>query len=175
MLLHRLRPARRSPLTIAELALALLATTLLTCTAVSAQPAPATPRAAPQHAGTMAKSSGPDLQGLWDFTMHVGERRSTGFFALGPVEHGWAGSITPDSTNTLAIRLLTVHTVHTDPARGDSVHMVVASREGDVPFFARLSRDGTRMEGIVHYHGGAHLPMTATRRLRPAPRLAPRP
>jgi hypothetical protein len=157
MLLHRLRPARRSALLIAELALALLATTLLTCTAVGAQTA-------------AAKSNGPDLQGLWDFTMHVGERRSTGFIALGPVEHGWAGSITPDSTNTLAIRLLTVHTVHTDPARGDSVHMVVASREGDVPFFARLSRDGTRMEGIVHYHGGAHLPMTATRRLRPAPR-----
>ena len=163
MLLHRIRPARRSPLIIAELALALLATTLLTCTAVGAQSAPSTPRATPQTAGTMAHSSGPDLQGLWDFTMHVGERRSTGFIALGPVEKGWAGSITPDSTNTLAIRLFTVHT---DPVRGDSVHMVVASREGDVPFFARLSSDAQRMEGIVHYHGGAHLPMTATRRVR---------
>jgi len=165
MLLYRLRPARRAALLVAELALALLATTLLTCTAVGAQSAASTPRATPPAAGTLAHSSGPDVQGLWDFTMHVGERRSTGFFALGPVEQGWAGSITPDSTNTLAIRLLTVHT---DPVRGDSIHMVVASREGDVPFFARLSRDGARMEGIVHYHGGAHLPMTATRRVRRA-------
>jgi hypothetical protein len=106
---------------------------------------------------------GPDLQGLWDFTMRVGERSSTGFFALGPVEQGWAGSLTPDSTNTLAIRVLTVD--------GDSVRMVVASREGDVQFRGRLTDDGRTMEGIVDYHGGARLPMTATRRAR---RVVPR-
>jgi hypothetical protein len=110
-----------------------------------------------------ALGGGPDLQGLWDFTMRVGERSSTGFFALGPVERGWAGSLTPDSTNTLAIRVLTVH--------GDSVRMVVASREGDVPFHGRLSDNGRTMEGIVEYHGGARLPMTATRRAR---RVVPR-
>jgi hypothetical protein len=30
-----------------------------------------------------------------------------------------------------------------------------------------LTDDGRAMEGIVDYHGGARLPMTATRRARP--------
>ena len=80
-----------------------------------------------------------------------------------PVDGGWAGSITMYLTNTLAIRTLTVE--------GDSVRMVVASREGDVVFRARLTDDARAMEGIVEYHGGARLPMTATRRARP---VAPR-
>ncbi len=134
------------------LSLAALAATLLTCGPVNAQ----STRTMPVAATTLTGSA--DLQGLWDFTMRVGERTSTGFFALGPVEKGWAGSITPDSTNTLAIRLLTVS--------GDSVRMVVASREGDVRFLGRLTDHGRAMEGIVEYHGGALLPMTATRRLR---------
>jgi hypothetical protein len=91
--------------------------------------------------------------------MRVGARTSPGFFALGPVERGWAGSLTLYLTNTLAIRQLTVH--------GDSVRMIVASREGDVRFLARLTDDGRTMEGIVEYHGGARFPMTATRRARP--------
>lgn len=101
----------------------------------------------------------PDLQGIWDFTMRVGERSSPGFFALGPVEQGWAGSITMYLTNTLAIRVLTVE--------GDSVRMIVASREGDVRFLARLTDNGRVMEGIVEYHGGARLPLTAIRRVQP--------
>ncbi|MGZ8457051.1 MAG: hypothetical protein ACXW6A_13270 [Gemmatirosa sp.] len=109
------------------------------------------------HATTLG--GGPDLQGLWDFTMRVGDRTSPGFFALGPVERGWAGSITMYLTNTLAIRAFTVD--------GDSVRMVVASREGDVRFLARLTDDGRTMDGIVEYHGGARLPMTATRRAQP--------
>jgi hypothetical protein len=91
--------------------------------------------------------------------MRVGERSSPGFFALGPVERGWAGSLTPYLTNTVAIRALTVD--------GDSVRMVVASREGDVRFLGRLTDDGRTMEGVVEYHDGARLPMTATRRARP--------
>ena len=87
------------------------------------------------------------------------DERTAGFFALGPVERGWAGSLTPYLTNTLAIRLLTVH--------GDSVRMIVASREGDVRFQGRLTDDGRTMEGIVEYHGGALVPMTATRRTQP--------
>jgi hypothetical protein len=114
----------------------------------------------PASAGTSATMpAGPDLQGLWDFNMRVGERTSPGFLAIGPVEGGWAGSITMYLTNTLAIRSLTVN--------GDSVRMVVASREGDVRFLARLTNDGRTMEGIVEYHGGARLPMTATRRVQP--------
>jgi hypothetical protein len=109
--------------------------------------------------GAGAVGAGPDLQGIWDFNMRVGERTSPGFLALGPVEGGWAGSITMYLTNTLAIRSLTVN--------GDSVRMVVASREGDVRFLARLTNEGRTMEGIVEYHGGARLPMTATRRVQP--------
>ena len=153
MVPHR---AARRPAVAAALAASLLAFGTAGAQATRA-PAAASPAAAIPLGGT------PDLQGLWDFTMRVGDRTSTGFFALGPVERGWAGSITPDSTNTLAIRLLTVD--------GDAFRMVVASREGDVPFHGRLLDDGRRMEGIVEYHGGARLPMTATRRARgPAPR-----
>ncbi len=143
---------------------ALLAATLLasgTAGAQSARSTAATP--AVQAPNATALGGSPDLQGLWDFRMRVGERTSTGFFALGPVERGWAGSITPDSTNTLAIRVLTVD--------GDSVRMIVASREGDVRFQGLLSDDARTMEGIVEYHGGALLPMTATRRVR---RVVPR-
>ena len=68
--------------------------------------------------------------------------RPPGFFALGPVERGWAGSITMYLTNTLAIRALTVD--------GDSVRMVVASREGDVLFPGRLADSARTMEGIVN-------------------------
>jgi hypothetical protein len=145
---HRRRPARLSAVSVA----ALVATLVSSATSGAQSP----PTQSTANATTLG--TGPDLQGLWDFTMRVGGRTSTGFFALGPVEQGWAGSLTPDSTNTLAIRLLTVV--------GDSVHMVVASREGDVPFHGRLTDNGRAMEGIVDYHGGARLPMTATRRAR---------
>jgi len=114
-------------------------------------------------AGPLKAQGGADLQGIWDFTMRVGERTSPGFLALGPVEDGWAGSITMYLTNTLAIRRFTVE--------GDSLAMVVASREGDVIFRARLSAEGREMHGIVEYHGGARLPMVAMRRAQP---VAPR-
>lgn len=150
---HRRRPARLSAVSVA-----VLAATLLASGTASAQSTAATPPVeAAENATTLG--GGPDLQGLWDFTMRVGERSSPGFFALGPVEGGWAGSLTLYLTNTLAIRALTVD--------GDSVQMVVASREGDVRFVGRLTDNGRTMEGIVEYHGGARLPMTATRRARP--------
>lgn len=149
------------------LAALLLAATLMASGMAGAQSTRSTAATPPVPAAasttTRGFSGGSDLQGLWDFTMRVGERTSTGFFALGPVDGAWAGSLTPDSTNTLAIRVLTVH--------GDSVRMIVASREGDVPFHGRLTDDGRTMEGIVDYHGGARLPMTATRRAR---RVVPR-
>jgi hypothetical protein len=157
---HRRRPtrlaARRSSLSVAA-----LAATLSAFQTAGAQSTPSTAAAPPVQAAAHATTlgGGPDLQGLWDFTMRVGERTSPGFFALGPVERGWAGSITMYLTNTLAIRAFTVD--------GDSVRMVVASREGDVRFLARLTDDGRTMQGIVDYHGGARLPMTATRRARP--------
>ena len=157
---HRRRPARLAARLSAVFVAALAATLAASGTAgaQSTRPTAATP---PVQAAVSATSpaGGPDLQGLWDFTMRVGERTSPGFFALGPVERGWAGSITMYLTNTLAIRELTVD--------GDSVRMVVASRDGDVRFRGRLADGGRTMEGIVAYHGGALLPMTATRRTPP--------
>jgi hypothetical protein len=140
---------------------AMLAAALLVSETANAQPTrstAATPTV-PAAANSTTPAGGPDLQGLWDFTMRVGERTSQGFFALGPVERGWAGSLTLYLTNTLAIRVFTVE--------GDSVRMVVASREGDVRYLARLIDNGRAMDGIVEYHGGARYPMTATRRAQP--------
>ena len=148
--------------TMSNIFLAALAAALLTSVTASAHSTAATPPA-PAAANATTLGGTPDLQGLWDFTMRVGERTSPGFFALGPVEQGWAGSLTLYLTNTLAIRVLTVD--------GDSVRMVVASREGDVRFNGRLTDNGRTMEGIVDYHGGARLPMRATRRTLP---VAPR-
>lgn len=149
--------ARRSAATAVALAATLWASGMAGAQS-SSRPTAAAPRVEAAARATMPEG-GPDLQGLWDFTMRVGDRTSPGFFALGPVEGGWAGSLTLYLTNTLAIRVLTVD--------GDSVRMVVASREGDVQFHGRLIDDGRTMEGIVDYHGGARLPMTATRRARP--------
>ena len=157
---HRRRPARLAP-RLSAVSVAALAATLLASGPASAQSARSTAATPPVQAAANATTleGGPDLQGLWDFTMRVGERSSPGFFALGPVERGWAGSITMYLTNTLAIRALTVD--------ADSVRMVVASREGDGLFRARRTDDGRTMEGIVDYHGGARVPMTATRRTQP--------
>jgi hypothetical protein len=157
---HRRRPARLAA-RLSALYAAALAAILLASGTASAQSTGST-TAAPSAQATAPAATlggGPDLQGIWDFTMRVGDRSSPGFFAIGPVEQGWAGSLTLYLTNTLAIRVLTVD--------GDSVRMVVASREGDVRFFARLTDNGRAMEGIVEYHGGARLPMTATRRVQP--------
>ena len=157
---HRPRPARLAA-RLSAVSVAVLATTLLASGTASAQSTRSTAATPPVQAAANATTlgDGPDLQGLWDFTMRVGERFSPGFFALGPVERGWAGSLTLYLTNTLAIRVLTVE--------GDSVRMVVASREGDVRFLGRLTDDARTMAGIVEYHGGARLPMTATRRALP--------
>lgn len=142
--------------------LAMLAASLPPVGTASAQSTAAmssAPGTAPGTAQRTTLGSGPDLQGLWDFTIRSGERTSPGFFALGPVERGWAGSITMYLTNTLAVRDFAVD--------GDSIRMVVASREGDVLFRARLTDNARTMEGIVEYHGGARLPMTARRRVQP--------
>lgn len=157
---HRHRPARLAA-RLSALCLTALAAILLVSGTASAQSTRSTTaaRSAQPTAPADTFGGGPDLQGIWDFTMRVGDRSSPGFFAIGPVEQGWAGSLTLYLTNTLAIRELTVD--------GDSVRMVVASREGDVRFLARLTDNGRAMEGIVEYHGGARLPMTATRRVKP--------
>ncbi|MBA3854275.1 MAG: hypothetical protein C0503_07655 [Gemmatimonas sp.] len=136
-----------------------LAAVVFAAAPLGAQATRATAPAAAANATSVGLRS-VDLQGIWDFTMRVGERTSPGFIALGPLDGGWAGSITMYVTNTLAIRRFTIE--------GDSLQMVVASREGDVTFRARLSANADTLQGIVDYHGGARLPMVALRRPQPA-------
>ena len=47
---------------------------------------------------------------------------------------------------------------------GNNIHMVVASREGDVLFDGKLSAKGDYMCGTVTYHEGEKFPMIAHRR-----------
>ena len=47
---------------------------------------------------------------------------------------------------------------------GNSIRMVVASREGDVLFDGKLSAKGDLMCGTVTYHGGETFPMVAQKR-----------
>jgi hypothetical protein len=87
----------------------------------------------------------------------MGAAVSTGTMALGQLDDGYAGALTPDATNAVAIRMLTL--------MGDSVHMSVAPREGDVRFDGRLV-DRRVLCGVVLYHGGQRFPMIATLRPR---------
>lgn len=107
---------------------------------------------------TLPRDSVPDLVGLWDFTVDMKTAKSSGTMALGRIDNGYAGALTPDATTTVVIRSLTVSR--------DSVHMAVASAEGDVLFDGRLTGAGDSMCGIVTYHKGARFVMTATKRPR---------
>jgi len=127
--------------------------------ALAAQPALADTPACPVPATAPSWTTPPDLQGQWDFVIQAGDRASPGLMALGPMDGAYAGSLTPEATNSLAVRRLEL--------TGDAVRMSVASREGEVIFEGRLSADGRSMCGIVNYHGGLKYPMTATLRPRP--------
>ncbi|MBC7844598.1 MAG: hypothetical protein H7099_19985 [Gemmatimonadaceae bacterium] len=107
-----------------------------------------------------SNDSTPDLAGIWDFKIDMGAQFSPGMLALGHLDDAYGGSLTPDATNTVVIRRLTL--------RGDSVHMRVASREGDVLFTGRLGADRSVMCGTVAYHGGQRFTMLATQRRRSA-------
>jgi hypothetical protein len=110
------------------------------------------------RAVSFPRDSAPDLVGLWDFTVDMRTTKSTGVMALGRIDDGYAGALTPDATTTVVIRRLTL--------RRDSVHMAVASAESDVLFDGRLVGTGDSMCGIVTYHQGARFAMTATKGAR---------
>ncbi|NNM77403.1 hypothetical protein HJG53_10850 [Sphingomonas sp. ID1715] len=129
-----------------------LAASLVTAPALG-QEAPAQPCA---RFAAFAPTKAPDLQGLWDFVMDAGPQLSRGYMAIGPIDGGWAGSLTPYSNNSLAIRSVTVD--------GTAVKLVVASREADVTFTGQLVEGGTMMCGTVAYHGGRIFPMIARHR-----------
>ena len=125
--------------------------------ALAAQPAP--PIAVSCGAGAGAATAGgeaPNLHGNWDFLMDVGGTPGFGLLSIGWVDGGYGGSLTPARTAPVVLRRITL--------AGSSIHMVVASREGDVLFDGSLSAAGDRMCGTVTYHGGRTFPMVAQKR-----------
>jgi hypothetical protein len=123
--------------------------------AVSAQPA--TSVAVNCDAGD-AKAGGeaPNLHGHWDFLMVPRGTPSFGLMSIGFVGADYGGSLAPVRTAPVVLRKITLS--------GNRVHMVVASREGDVLFDGRLSAKGDLMCGTVTYHGGETFPMVAQKR-----------
>ena len=99
---------------------------------------------------------GPNLHGNWDFLMDVGGRPSFGLLSIGFVDGAYGGSLTPVATAPVVVRKITL--------TGNTIHMVVASREGDVLFDGKLSAKADRMCGTVTYHGGQLFPMLVQRR-----------
>ena len=121
--------------------------------AVAAQPA--TSIAVSCGAG-VAGGEAPNLHGNWDFLMDVGGEPSFGLMSIGLVDGGYGGSLAPVRTAPVVLRRITL--------TGNSIRMVVASREGDVLFDGRLSSKGDFMCGTVTYHRGETFPMVAQKR-----------
>ena len=105
-----------------------------------------------------AKAGGeaPNLHGHWDFLMVPRGLPSFGLMSIGFVGADYGGSLAPVRTAPVVLRNITL--------TGNSVHMVVASREGDVLFDGLLSAKGDLMCGTVTYHGGETFPMVAQKR-----------
>ncbi|MGH6653009.1 MAG: hypothetical protein ACREB7_17955 [Sphingopyxis sp.] len=98
----------------------------------------------------------PNLHGNWDFLMAVGGEPSFGLMSIGFVGDAYRGSLTPVRTAPVVLRSITL--------TGNAIHMVVASRDGDVLFDGTLAANGNRMCGAVTYHGGNSFPMVAQKR-----------
>ena len=98
----------------------------------------------------------PNLHGHWDFLMVPRGMPSFGLMSIGFVGADYGGSLAPVRTAPVVLRRITL--------TGDRIHMVVASREGDVLFDGRLSAKGDLMCGTVTYHGGETFPMVAQKR-----------
>jgi hypothetical protein len=132
--------------------------------AATAQSAPAAVAAQPTTSIALscdagaAKAGGeaPNLHGHWDFLMVPRGMASFGLMSIGFVGADYGGSLAPARTAPVVLRRITL--------TGNAVHMVVASREGDVLFDGRLSARGDLMCGTVTYHGGETFPMVAQKR-----------
>lgn len=103
-----------------------------------------------------AGSEAPNLHGHWDFLMLPRGTPSFGLMSIGFVGADYGGSLAPARTAPVVLRKIAL--------TGNSIHMVVASREGDVLFDGRLSAKGDFMCGTVTYHGGETFPMVAQKR-----------
>jgi hypothetical protein len=123
--------------------------------ALTAQPAP--PIAVTCDAGPAAGGrEAPNLHGHWDFLMVPRGIPSFGLMSIGFVGTDYGGSLAPSRTAPVVLRKVSL--------TGNSIHMVVASTEGDVLFDGRLSAKGDYMCGTVTYHGGETFPMVAQKR-----------
>ena len=98
----------------------------------------------------------PNLHGHWDFLMIPRGTPSFGLMSIGFVGADYGGSLAPARTAPVVLRKISL--------TGNKVHMVVASREGDVMFDGKLSAKGDFMCGTVTYHGGETFPMVAQKR-----------
>lgn len=103
-----------------------------------------------------AGAEAPNLHGNWDLLFDAGGTPNFGLLSIGFVGADYGGSLTPVGTAPVVVRKITL--------TGNSIHMAVASREGDVLFDGRLSAKGNRMCGTVTYHDGRTFPMVAQRR-----------
>jgi hypothetical protein len=132
-----------------------LAAAVATPAAGAAQPA--TSLALTCDAGAAAAPGAPpNLHGHWDFLMVPRGVPSFGLMSIGFVGADYGGSLAPTRTAPVVLRKVTL--------AGQTIHMVVASTEGDVLFDGRLSARGDFMCGTVTYHGGETFPMVAHRR-----------
>ena len=132
-----------------------LATSFTAPAAVAAPPATST--AVNCDAGAAAAGAEPpNLHGHWDFLMVPRGTASFGLMSIGFVGADYGGSLAPARTAPVVLRKITL--------TGNTIHMVVASREGDVLFDGRLSAKGDLMCGTVTYHGGETFPMVAQKR-----------
>lgn len=134
----------------------------LALAALIAVPAPVAAQPAPQIAVSCdagaAEPGGaaPNLHGHWDFLMVPRGVPSFGLMSIGFVGREYGGSLAPARTAPVVLRSIAL--------TGNTIRMVVASREGDVRFDGKLSAKGDYMCGTVTYHGGETFPMVAQRR-----------
>jgi hypothetical protein len=104
----------------------------------------------------VAGGDAPNLHGHWDFLMIPRGTPSFGLMSIGFVGADYGGSLAPARTAPVVLRKIAL--------TGNTIQMVVASREGDVLFDGKLSAKGDLMCGTVTYHGGETFPMAAQKR-----------
>lgn len=138
------------------LILLLSLTASLADTAFAAPPSPSTLSVACDAGPLAAGAAAPNLHGQWDFLMVPRGMPSFGLMYIGFVGADYGGSLAPARTAPVVMRSLALS--------GQSVRMVVAGREGDVTFNARVSAKGDYMCGTVTYIGGDVFPMIAHKR-----------
>ena len=133
-----------------------LAAAFLAPAAVAAKPTTSIDLNCDAGAAATAGAEAPNLHGHWDFLMVPRGTPSFGLMSIGFVGAEYGGSLAPARTAPVVLRGITL--------TGNNIHMVVASREGDVLFDGRLSAKGDLMCGTVTYHGGETFPMVAQKR-----------